>query len=70
MMRHFHQRLAAEEQRKVNRLLNRVVLLYAVLLVASVAVTLMKMPKMPESTFAEARAAGAVPHAIPAKAAR
>jgi len=58
MMRHMHQRLSAEEQRKVNRLLNRVLLLYAVLMVATLGATAVKMP---EGGFAEARAANAMP---------
>jgi hypothetical protein len=59
MMRHIHQRLAAEEQRQVNRLLNRVLLVYAVLIVASLGLTAVKMP---ESSFTEARAAGPAAH--------
>jgi len=54
MMRHIHQRLAAEEQRQVNRLLNRVLLFYALLIVAGLGLTAVKMPT---SGFTEARAA-------------
>jgi hypothetical protein len=52
-MRHMHQRLAAEEQRQVNRLLNRVILVYAVLIVATLGVT---AAKMQQTGFGEARA--------------
>ena len=57
-MRHIHHRLSAEEQRQVNRLLNRVLLLYAVLIVATLGLTSVRMP---ETGFAEARAANAMP---------
>ncbi|MFL5050259.1 MAG: hypothetical protein ACJ8D4_09125 [Xanthobacteraceae bacterium] len=66
-MRHMHQRLAAEERTEVNRLLNRVLLLYAVLIVASLGLTALKMP---ESSVTEARAASPAPHAMPASVAR
>jgi len=58
MMRHIHQRLSAEEQRQVNRLLNRVLLLYAVLIVATLGLTAVRMP---ENGFPEARAANTIP---------
>ena len=57
-MRHIHQRLSAEEQRQVNRLLNRVLLLYAVLIVATLGLTAVRMP---DNGFAEARPANAMP---------
>ena len=56
-MRHIHERLPAEEQKLVNRLLNRVLLVYAVLIVATLGLLTLKMP---DSSFAEARAANAV----------
>jgi hypothetical protein len=67
MMRHIHQQLAAEEQRQVNRLLNRVILVYAVLMVAILGLTVVKMP---DTGITEARAASAVSHTLPAKAAQ
>jgi hypothetical protein len=66
-MRHIHQRLAAEEQRQVNRLLNRVIVLYAALIVATLGLTAVKMP---DTGFTEARAASAAAPATPARAAR
>jgi hypothetical protein len=62
-----HQRLAAEEQRQVNRLLNRVILAYAVLMVATLGLTFVKMP---DTGFTEARAASAGSQALSAKAAQ
>jgi hypothetical protein len=53
-----HQRLAADEQRQVNRLLNRVILVYAVLIVATLGVTAAKM----QTGFAEARAETGISH--------
>jgi hypothetical protein len=64
MMRYIHQRLAAEEQRQVNRLLNRVLMFYAVLIVATLGLTAVKMP---ESGFAEARAASVAAPVVPAR---
>jgi len=66
-MRHLHERLAAEEQRQVNRLLNRVLAVYALLIVAGLGLAVVKMP---DTGIAQARAAGAVAQALPAPAAR
>jgi hypothetical protein len=64
MMRHIHQRLAAEEQRQVNRLLNRVLMFYAVLIVATLGLTAVKMP---DRGFTEARAASVAAPVVPAR---
>ena len=57
-MRHIHQGLPAEEQKEVNRLLNRVLIIYAVLITVMVGAAALKMP---DTGFAEARAANAIP---------
>jgi len=59
MMRraHFYQRLTAEEQRQVNQLRNRVLVIYAVLITVALGLAAVKMP---DSGSTEARAASAI----------